>query len=101
MNTAIDTTTGDKAIITYLRQAFEDCEQIAADNPTDKNVARLLTALHDQFDVWMRDDQGHKDLIGPRSGYLPPCAGPTGRERKSRKSQGRSSERRLYSVMKK
>jgi hypothetical protein len=73
MNTAIDTTTGDKAIITYLRQAFEDCEQIAADNPTDKNVARLLTALHDQFDVWMRDDQGHKDLIGVLWDWLTTC----------------------------
>ena len=62
-NTQLNTTIGDKAIITYLRQAFEDCEQIAEDNPTDKNVARLITALHDQFDVWMRDDQGHKDLI--------------------------------------
>ena len=68
-----DTITGDKAIITYLRQAFEDCEQIAADNPTDKNVARLLTALHDQFDVWMRDDQGHKDLIHVLNLWMNTC----------------------------
>ena len=73
MNTAIDTTIGDKAIITYLRQAFEDCEQIAEDNPTDKNVARLLTALHDQFDLWIRDDQGHKDLIGLLNVWLHTC----------------------------
>ena len=30
------------------------------------------------------------------SGYRPLCAGPTGRERNSRKLQGRSSERRFY-----
>ena len=59
MNTAIKTNTGDKAIITYLRQAFEDCEQIAEDNPTHKDVARLITALHDQFDHWMRYEPGH------------------------------------------
>ena len=72
-NTQLDTTIGDKAIITHLRQAFEDCEQIAADNPTDKNVARLLTALHDQFDLWMRDDQSHKDLIGVLMNWLTTC----------------------------
>ena len=72
-NAQLDTTIGDKAIITHLRQAFEDCEQIAADNPTDKNVARLLTALHDQFDLWMRDDQGHKDLIGVLMNWLTTC----------------------------
>lgn len=73
MNTQLDTTIGDKAIITYLRQAFEDCEQIAEDNPTDKNVARLITALHDQFDVWMRDDQSHGDLIGVLRLWLNTC----------------------------
>lgn len=61
--TSTDTTTGDQAIITYLRQAFEDCEQIAFDNPTDKNVARTITALHDLFDLWMRDGQGHDSLL--------------------------------------
>ena len=75
MNTATstDTTIGDKAIITYLRQAFEDCEQIAADNPTHKDVSRLITALHDQFDVWMRDDQGHKDLIHVLNLWMNTC----------------------------
>ena len=75
MNTATstDTTIGDKAIITYLRQAFEDCEQIAEDNPTDKNVARLISALHDQFDHWMRDDQSHGDLIGVLMNWLTTC----------------------------
>ena len=75
MNTATstDTTIGDKAIITYLRQAFEDCEQIAEDNPTDKNVARLISALHDQFDHWMRDDQGHKDLIHVLNLWMNTC----------------------------
>jgi hypothetical protein len=63
MNTAIKTNTGDKAIITYLRQAFEDCEQIAEDNPTHKDVARLITALHDQFDHWMRYEPGHDALV--------------------------------------
>ena len=75
MNTATstDTTVGDKAIITYLRQAFEDCEQIAEDNPTDKNVARLISALHDQFDLWMRDDQGHGDLIHVLNLWMNTC----------------------------
>ena len=62
-STSTDTTIGDKAIITYLRQAFEDCEQIAADNPTHKDVSRLITALHDQFDHWMRYEQGHDALV--------------------------------------
>jgi len=69
----MNTTIGDKAIITYLRQAFEDCEQIAEDNPTDKNVARLLTALHDQFDLWMRDEQIHADLIGVLANWVNTC----------------------------
>ena len=75
MNTATstDTTVGDKAIITYLRQAFEDCEQIAADNPTDKNVARLITALHDQFDVWMREKQGTGELADVLMNWLTTC----------------------------
>jgi len=73
MNTAINTTTGDKAIITYLRQAFENCEQIAEDNPTDKNVARLLTALHDQFDLWMREEQGGGELADVLMNWLTTC----------------------------
>ena len=73
MTTQLDTRIGDKAIITHLRQAFEDCEQIAEDNPTDKNVARLVTALHDQFDVWMRDDQGHQDLIHVLNLWMNTC----------------------------
>jgi hypothetical protein len=73
MNTAINTTIGDKAIITYLRQAFENCEQIAEDNPTSNDVARLITALHDQFDHWMRDEQGHKDLIHVLNLWMNTC----------------------------
>jgi hypothetical protein len=58
----MNTNTGDTEIIKYLRQAFENCEQIATDNPTDMHVARLVTDLHDVFDKWMRQEDAHENL---------------------------------------
>jgi len=52
----------DSSIIKGLRAAFEDLEQIACDNSVDKQVSGLLTALHDHFDYWMREDGTHDQL---------------------------------------
>jgi hypothetical protein len=56
------TVAGNTAIIKGLRAAFEDLEQIACDNSVDKQVSGLLTALHDHFDYWMREDGTHEEL---------------------------------------
>jgi len=56
------TVAGNTAIIKGLRAAFEDLEQIACDNSVDKQVSGLLTALHDHFDYWMREDGTHDQL---------------------------------------
>jgi len=56
------TVAGDTAVIKGLRAAFEDLEQIACDNSVDKQVSGLLTALHDHFDYWMREDGTHDQL---------------------------------------
>ena len=56
------TVAGNTAIIKGLRAAFEDLEQIACDNSVDKQVSGLLTALHDHFDYWMREDSTHEEL---------------------------------------
>lgn len=57
-----ETGEGNTAVIKGLRAAFEDLEQIACDNSVDKQVSGLLTALHDHFDYWMREDGTHDEL---------------------------------------
>jgi hypothetical protein len=56
------TVAGDTAVIKGLRAAFEDLEQIACDNSVDEQVSGLLTALHDHFDYWFREDNAHEEL---------------------------------------
>ena len=65
-----DTTQGDTAVITGLRAAFEDLEQIAFDNVTDVNVSRLITNLHDHFDLWMRNTDKHDQLVNMLQQWL-------------------------------
>lgn len=65
-----DTSEGDTAVITGLRAAFEDLEQVAGDNVTDVNVRRLLTDLHDHFDLWMRNTDKHDQLVGMLQQWL-------------------------------